>query len=58
MKSVAKNWKTTVAGIIGLLTVMAVSQKWITPEVAGAIGTIATSLGLVAAKDTDGTKPQ
>lgn len=61
MKSLTKNWKTTAAGLIGLLTVGALSQHWITPETAAAIATLSTSLGLVVAKDgnvTGGTKQQ
>lgn len=56
-----KNWKTTLAGAIVLLTGIAVTMKWITPEVAAAIGTIATSIGLAVAKDgnvTGGTVQQ
>lgn len=61
MKSLTKNWKTSVAGLIGILTVYAVSQHWISKDTATAIGTLAGSLGLLAAKDgnvTGGTKQQ
>lgn len=61
MKSLTANWKTTLAGLVGVLTVFAVSQHWISQDTAAAIGTLSVSLGLVAAKDgnvTGGTKPQ
>lgn len=61
MKSISKNWKTSLSGLIGLLTVFAISQHWITQTTAEAIGTLAVSSGLVAAKDgnvTGGTKQQ
>jgi hypothetical protein len=57
----AKNWKTTLAGLIGILTMVGTSTGVISKEVAGAIVTIATSLGLLAAKDgnvTGGTTQQ
>lgn len=47
-----KNWKTTVAGVLVALLAVATSLHYITPEVSGAITTIAVSLGLVAASDT------
>lgn len=56
-----KNWKTTVAGFIGIAITVATSMHWITADVAAAITTIAVSLGLIAAKDsnvTGGTKQQ
>jgi hypothetical protein len=61
MKSLLKNWKTTLAGLIGILTMVGTSTGVISKEVAGAIVTIATSLGLLAAKDgnvTGGTTQQ
>lgn len=61
MKSVTKNWKTTAAGLIGVVTLFALSQHWITQQTATDIGLLAGSLGLVAAKDgnvTGGTNQQ
>lgn len=51
-----KNWKTTLAGVIVGVLALATAFHYITPEVSGAISTIAVSLGLVAASDTP--KPQ
>lgn len=47
-----KNWKTTVAGVIVAVLAVLTALHYITPEVSGAITTIAVSLGLVAASDT------
>ena len=61
MKSLQKNWKTTLGGAVVLLTGAALTAKFITPEVATAIITLATAFGLIAAKDgnvTGGTKQQ
>lgn len=46
-----KNWKTTLAGVIVAALGVASAMGRISPEVAGAILTIATAVGLVAAKD-------
>lgn len=56
-----KSWKTTVAGLALPILGFATAMHWITIEVAGAIGTLAVSLGLMSAKDnnvTGGTKHQ
>lgn len=56
-----KNWKTTLAALIVALIGAATAMEYITPSIAGAIMTIAVSLGLIAAKDSDvtgGTKQQ
>jgi hypothetical protein len=61
MKTLQKNWKTTLAGAIVALTGLAVSMGWITPQEAAGIGTVAGAFGLVSAKDgnvTGGTKQQ
>lgn len=50
-----KNWKTTVSGVIALAITVATTMGWISTEVAGAITTIAVSIGLIVAKD-GGTK--
>lgn len=50
-----KNWKTTLAGIVVAGLGIATAMHWISPEVAGAIATIATALGLVVAKDSNVT---
>ena len=47
------NWKTTLAGVIVAGLGVASSMGWISPEVAGAILTIATAIGLIAAKDSN-----
>ena len=46
-----KNWKKTLAGVIVAGLGIASAMGWISPEVAGAVLTIATALGLVAAQD-------
>jgi hypothetical protein len=46
-----KNWKTTVAGIAVAILLVAVQMGYISQEVAGAITTIAVSLGLLVSKD-------
>ena len=46
-----KNWKTTLAAVIVAVIGVATALKYITPDIAGAIMTIAVSLGLVAASD-------
>lgn len=55
MKNILKNWKTTLAGVIVGGVGIALSLKYITPEVAASIITIAGALGLVAAKDGNQT---
>lgn len=54
-----KNWKTTLAGVIGLFVVLGTSLGWLTQAQAQAIGAVAASFGLLAAKDfnvTGGSK--
>ena len=56
-----KNWKTTLAAVITALAGVAVSLKWISPEVSVAILTIAATFGFAYAKDnnvTGGTTKQ
>ena len=48
-----KNWKTTLAGVIVAALGVASAMSWISVEVSGAILTIATAVGLVAAKDNN-----
>jgi len=48
-----KNWKTTLAGVIVAALGVASAMGWISVEVSGAILTIATAVGLVAAKDNN-----
>lgn len=50
-----KNWKTTLAGLIVAGVGTAVAMHWISAEVGGAILTIATAVGLIAAKDSNVT---
>lgn len=45
------NWKTTAAGIIVAILAALTALHYITPQVSGAIMTIAVSAGLVAASD-------
>lgn len=63
MKSLTINWKTTLAGAVALLIQLGpvLLPKYITPTVANTITVIATSLGLIVAKDknvTGGTTKQ
>jgi len=61
MKNIVKNWKTTLAGILVVVIPVVTQLGYITPEMAGAIVTILTGLGLIAAKDhnvTGGTNNQ
>ena len=51
MKTIFKNWKTTLAGVIVAGTAVAVSLGYINQETATAIGVIAGAFGLVLAKD-------
>ena len=56
-----KNWKTNLAAVITALAGVAVSLKWISPEVSVAILTIAATFGFAYAKDnnvTGGTTKQ
>lgn len=46
-----KNWKTTLAGIVVVAIGVATKMEWITADIATAIITIATSLGLIVASD-------
>lgn len=48
-----KNWKTTLAGIIVAFLGIATQMEWISIEVSGAILTLATAVGLIAAKDNN-----
>ena len=59
--SLLKNWKTTLAGLISLVSIAGTSLGFLTHEQAAAIAGIAMSFGLISAKDgnvTGGTKPQ
>lgn len=58
MSSLIKNWKTTLAGLIGLFVVAGTGMGWLTHNQAQAIGAVAISFGLIAAKDFNvtGTK--
>ena len=47
----ARNWKTTLAAVIIALSGAATAMKWISPEVATSILTIAGAFGLAVAKD-------
>ncbi|MES2136114.1 MAG: hypothetical protein V4502_03515 [Pseudomonadota bacterium] len=51
LSSLTKNWKTTLAGVIGLFVVLGTSLGWLTHDQAQAIGAVAVSFGLMAAKD-------
>lgn len=51
MRLITKNWKTTLAGIITVGVYIGMQTGLLTQEVATAIGVIAASFGLVAAKD-------
>ncbi len=60
MKNIAKNWKTTLAGLLVILIPIAVKLGYITSDMAAAIVTVLTGLGFLAAKDgnvTGGTNP-
>lgn len=61
MDFIKKNWKTALAGLIGVAVQILPQLGVIDQQTANAISVIAASLGLVAAKDsnvTGGTKPQ
>lgn len=61
MKNILTNWKSSLGGIIGLVTVLGTSLHFLTQEQAMAIAAVALSFGLIAAKDsnvTGGTKQQ
>jgi hypothetical protein len=61
MKNAVFSWKTTAGGVIGIATVVASHFGYLTMDQAAAIFTLAASLGLIAAKDsnvTGGTKEQ
>ena len=61
MDFIKKNWKTAVAGLIGIAVQILPQLGVIDQQTANAISVIAASLGLVAAKDnnvTGGTKQQ
>jgi len=47
-----KNWKTNLAALIVAGIGIATAMGWITVEVGAAITTIATAIGLGAAKDS------
>lgn len=53
MKNILINWKTTLAGIIAILIQVGpiLFPTVITPAIANTISIIATSLGIVVAKD-------
>jgi len=46
-----KNWKTTLAGVLASAITIATYMGWITTDIAGAVTTVAISLGLMAASD-------
>lgn len=59
MRSLLKNWKTTLAGLITAVAAVGPLLHILTPEQAGSIFGAAVSFGLIAAKDgnvTGGTK--
>lgn len=58
MKAFFRNWKTSVAGLIGLGTVIVpvVAPKY--APLMGAIATAAASAGLILARDADKTSEQ
>ena len=53
MKSIIKNWKTTLFGVSSILA--GVSQYIKTGDIPGALTTILIGLGLIQAKDHDVT---
>jgi hypothetical protein len=53
MGTLLKNWKTTLAGLVGILTVVGPAMGWITHDQALSIGALAASFGLIAAKDSN-----
>jgi hypothetical protein len=61
VKNAMFSWKTTLGGVIGIATVVGSHFGYLTMDQAAAIFTLAASLGLIAAKDsnvTGGTKEQ
>lgn len=61
MASLFKNWKTTLAGLISVVTVIGSSLGFLQHDQATMITALAASFGLMAAKDgnvTGGTKQQ
>lgn len=61
MKNLASNWKTTLAGVINLIVLIGSTTGYLTVAQATSIAGVATSFGLLAAKDgnvTGGTKQQ
>lgn len=51
MGNLLKNWKTSLAGVIGIFIVVGTSMGWLTHDQALAIGAVTGSFGLIAAKD-------
>lgn len=51
MGTLLKNWKTSLAGIVGIFMVLGTSMGWITHDQGAAIGALAASFGLVFSKD-------
>lgn len=56
MGTLLKNWKTTLAGIIGIVVVLGTSMGWLTHDQATMIGALAASFGLMAATDAKALK--
>lgn len=54
MKALTKNWKTTLAGVLGLATLIGTSAGWLTHDQAQAVGAVLASFGLIAASDGKG----
>jgi uncharacterized membrane protein len=61
MKSILKNWKTTLAGIITLGVTVAGVTHTLSPDQVSAVVAVAVAFGLISAKDgnvTGGTVKQ
>jgi hypothetical protein len=51
--SALKNWQTSAAGVVVILTLLGPAFGWITPKQAEAVAACAAGLGLVASKDSN-----
>lgn len=51
----AKNWKTTLGGVLIGITGILLSADIITAEIASVVTTVLVALGFIAAKDGDKT---